>query len=120
MTTRGVVRLSKTGQAEALFGVSAEKLGEGAGLPGLARSWNRITVSTRQTPRAVVFHTPSGWRPSPGPCRIIRRSRCRHRRGADMTHGITADIGPLYPRRAASRRTPSIDVRRDPRNIHLP
>jgi hypothetical protein len=37
-----------------------------------------------------------------------------------MTHGNTADIGPLYPRRAASRKTPSIDVRRDPRNIHLP
>jgi len=67
-------------------------------------------------PRAAVFHAPSGWRPLLRALPDHRRRHCWLRRAADMT----ACVGGPHRKRAASRRTPSIDVLKDPRSIHSP
>ena len=110
-----------------------ERSGEGAGRPGLARCCCRVTVSTK----------PDLGRPSDPPVKsrsgrdgTAPRSRFpRALRLAALASGLTgsppltllpatreglgAASSPLHWR-AASRRRPSIDLRKDPRSIHPP
>ena len=119
--------------ASSLSGIAAGKVGEGAGRPGLARCCCRVTVSTKpdlgrpSDPPVKSRSGRDGTAPRsrfPRALRVValssdltgsRRRHCCRRRAADMTF-----VGGPHKRRAASRRRPSIDLRKDPRGIHPP
>ncbi len=94
----------------------SRRCGEGAERPGLARCCCRVTVSTKQTAPRSRFPRALRWGPcsdlagsSPGP--LLDRTR-------DELHTRWRIDSLLKP--AASRRTPSIDARKDPRPILPP
>jgi len=70
---------------------------------------NVLPFRRDRSPRAAVFHAPSGWRPWLRALPDHRRRHCWLRRAADMTC-----VGGPHRKRAASRRTPSIDIRMVP------
>ena len=111
----------------------SRRVGEGAGRPGLARCCCRVTVSTKpdlgrpSDPPVKSRSGRDGAAPRsrfPRALRVValssdltgsRRRHCCRRRAADMTF-----VSGPYRKRAASRRRPSIDLRKDPRSIHPP
>ena len=100
-----------------VIAASAEAVGEGAGRPGLARCLNVLPFRRSRPPRAAVIHAPSGWRPLLRAWPDHRRRPCGRRRAADMTVVFRQRSAE---RRAASRRRPSIDLRKDPRTLLRP